>query len=367
MDKTMLREKKQRKFPLFSLLLILYACLFLILLAFGMQTLSDYLHAYELSLPYNTTDAYMQGLTAEHICSNISSTLDRIDPAVQTTEEATALIAETLTEPITFFKRIKECTDDKLVYTLRCGAQNIGYFEMQPGEEISMGFAPWVVTKEVFDFTYLLQEGFTVTVPHDAVVTVGEKVLSSEQVIKSDIPYELLQDFAEDYQLPYKVTYQVGLHIGELSPVVTKANGEPLDPNSEETVQLDNCSAEEKTALDHITGEFITDYIHFTSQTNKDTTGNLSRLRQHIVSGSTLDKRMRNAVDGLKWVTDRNVSICSITVSHCVSIGNDRYFCDISYVVDTRDITGKIREESDISVIFAQTEGGLKAEAMISK
>ena len=368
MDETTLTmPKKQRKFPLFPLLLILYTCVVLVLLAFGIRAFSSYLRSYELSLPYNTTDAYMQTLTPEYLSQKDPAMLSQIDTTVQTTEEATTLIKLALAEPVTFFKRVKECTDTKLVYTLRVGAQTIGSFEMEPGAENNLGFTPWVVTKETFDLSFLLQSGFTITVPHDATVTVNGKTLSEQSIAETEIPYEFLKDFSGDYTLPTMTTYRIGKHIGELTAVVTDANGNPIDPNSEDTVLLDNCSAEEKAALDASANDFISDYIHFTSQTGKDTTGNLARLCQHIVSGSKLDKRMRDAVDGLKWVTDRNVSIRSITVNQYVSIGNGRYICDVTYIVGTRDITGKIESESNLSVVFTQTDAGLKAEAMISK
>ena len=361
------RPRKQRKYPLFPLLLVLYTCIVLVLLAFGIRAFSGYLRSYERSLPYNTTDAYMQMLTPEYICQKDPATLYQIDTTVQTPEEAAELIRQALSEPVTFFKRVKECTDTKLVYTLRVGAQNIGSFEMEPGAENDMGFAPWVITKETFDLSFLLQDGFTVTVAHDATVTVNGKVLSEQNITEAEIPYAFLSDFYGDYALPTKTTYQIGKHIGDLTAVVTDANGDPIDPNAEDAVVLDNCSADEKAALDASANAFITDYIHFTSQTNKDTSGNLARLRQHIVSGTKLDKRMRDAVTGLKWVTDRNVSIRSIAVNQYVSIGNGRYVCDITYLVDTRDITGKIESESNLSVVLVQTDAGLKAEAMISK
>lgn len=368
MDETTLTmPKKQRKFPLFPLLLILYTCVFLVLLAFGIRAFSSYLRSYELSLPYNTTVAYMQTLTPECLSQKDPATLSQIDTTVQTVEEATELIRQALAEPVTFFKRVKECTDTKLVYTLRIGAQNIGSFEMEPGEANAMGFAPWVITNETFDLSYLLQEGFTVTVPHDATVTVNKKALTAQNITEAEIPYAFLSDFYGDYALPTMTTYQIGKHIGELAAEVTDASGNPIDPDADDTVFLDNCSSEEKSALDAIANDFISTYIHFTSQTNKDTTGNLARLRQYIVSGTKLDKRMLDAVDGLKWVTDRNVSIRSITVNQYVSIGNGRYICDVTYIVGTRDITGKIESESNLSVVFTQTDVGLKAEAMISK
>lgn len=357
-------RRKRRIFPWF---LLAYAVVILIGIGFGLDYLKNYLHGYELSLPYNATDAYMEALTTEHICRQASSILNEIDSSVQTDEEALAIMKAALNEPVTFYKRVKECTDTKLVYMLRSGKQTIGAFEMEQTEADEQGFTHWVITKESFDLSFLLKDGFTLTVPHDAAVTVNGRTLSAENVVETGIRYASIEDFYDDYTLPTMTTYQVGTHLGDLSVEVTDANGKPIDPDADQSVFLDICTDTEKTSLNLITESFISRYIHFTSQTNNDVQGNLARLCEHVVPGGALEKRMRDAVRGLNWVTDRNVSIQSITVNQYVPAGDGRYICDITYVVDTRDITGSIQSECSVFVVFTQTNNGLKAETMISQ
>lgn len=359
------RRRPRRKSRIFPWFLLAYAVIIIIGIGFGLDYLQDYLQDYELSLPYNATDAYIESLTTEHICQQASSLLDGIDTSVQTKEEALALMKAALTEPVAFYKRVKECTDTRLVYTLRSGKQTIGSFEIQQTEDA--GFTHWVVTKENFDLSFLLKEGFTLTVPHDAIVTVNGQTLSADHVIETGIRYTSIEDFYDDYTLPTMTTYQVGTHLGDLSVEVTDANGKPIDPNADQTIFLDLCTTEEKANLDLIAESFISRYIHFTSQTNNDVQGNLARLCEHVVPGGALEKRMRDAVRGLNWVTDRNASIQSITVNQYIPAGDGRYICDITYIVDTRDITGSIQSESSLFVIFTQTKNGLKAETMISQ
>lgn len=365
-EQVMLQEKKPRKMRIFPWFLCLYACIVLIAMGFGLHALENYLRSYEKSLPYNTTDAYLQALTPDHICEQAASVLTQIDTSVQTHEEALAVMKAALSEPVSFYKRVKECTDTKLVYTLRSGKQTIGSFEMEQSSENEQGFSPWVVTKEQFDLSFLLEDGFTVTAPHDATVTVNGKPLTEQHIIEAEIPYGLLADFYGEYELPTLTTYRIGRHLGQISVQVTDAAGNPLDYQSDPSSFLDNCTDGEKTNLDQIAESFITDYIHFTSQTNMDINGNLARLCEHIVPGGALEKRMRDAVRGLNWVTDRHASIRSIEVNSYVSIGDGRYICDITYLVDTHDISGEVQSESGLSVVFIQTDGGLKAETMIS-
>ena len=358
------KTRKKRIFPWF---MGIYAMVILIAMAFGLHYLHGYLRSYEQSLPYNTTDAYLQTLTPDYICQKASDVLTQIDTSIQTEQEALKVMKDALSEPITFYKRVNESTDTKLVYVLRCGKQTIGSFEIEPASEDDQGFYSWIVTKESFDLSFLLQEGFSVTVPHDAVVTVNGKTLNEQHITKSGIHYHALEDFYNDYpNLPTMTTYTVGLHLGTVTTAVTDAAGNPIEPNLEQSAPLDNCTADEKAALDAIADSFISGYIHFTSQTNDDLYGNLERACAHTVPGGSLEKRLRDAARGLIWVTDRHVTIKSIDIGQYIAIGDGKYICKVIYIVDTHDITGSVESESSLSVVFTQTAAGLKAEAMIS-
>ena len=360
------RKRKQKK-RIFPWVMGIYAAIFLIAVAFGLNYLYRYLQSYEQSLPYNTTDAYLQALTPDYICQKASDVLEKVDSSIQTEQEALAVMKEALSEPITFFKRVKDSTDTKLVYTLRCGKQTIGSFEIEPASEDNQGFYAWVVTKESFDLSYLLQDGFSVTVPHDATVSVNGKQLNEQHITESGILYSTLKDFYNDYSgLPTMTTYTVGQYLGTATTEVKNASGNLIEPNEDQVIYTDNCTDEEKTALDSIANNFLTAYIHFTSQTNNDINGNLQRACNHTVSGGSLEKRLRDAARGLNWVTDRHVVIKSIDIGQYVSIGNGKYICKVTYLVDTNDITGSVESESNFSMVFTQTASGLKAEAMIS-
>lgn len=359
------RRRPRRKKRIFPWFLLIYSIIILLGIGFGLNYLQSYLHSYEQSLPYNTTDTYLQSLDADHICRQASSILDEIDTSVQTKEEALVIMKEALAEPITFYKRVKECTDTKLVYTLRSGLQTIGSFEMEQTSDSNL--AHWVVTSETFDLSFLLKDGFSVTVPHDAIVQVNGKALTEANVTETGICYTSIEDFYDQFDLPTMTTYQVGRHLGELSVEVTDANGTPLDPDADQSAFLDLCTDAEKASLNLIAENFISRYIHFTSQTNNDVQGNLSRLVKHVVPGGALEQRMRDAVRGLNWVTDRNVTIQSITVNQYIPAGDGRYICDITYIVNTHDITGDVQSESSLFVIFKETNDGLKAESMISQ
>ncbi len=359
------KEKAQKK-RIFPWFMGIYAVVILIAMALGLHYLHGYLQSYEQSLPYNTTDAYLQTLTPDYICQKASAVLTQIDTSIQTEAEALAVMKSALTEPITFYKRVNESTDTKIVYTLRSGKQTIGTFQIEPAPEENQGFYSWIVTGESFDLSFLLEDGFSVTVPHDALVTVNGKALTEQHITESGIHYSSLEDFYDEYDLPTMTTYTVGRHLGPVTTEITDAAGNPIDPQAEQSVLLNNCTDDEKVALDTIADKFISGYIHFTSQTNNDLHGNLERACAHTVPGGALEKRLRDAARGLSWVTDRFVTIKSIDINQYVAVGNGKYICKVTYIVETHDITGTVESESSLSVVFTQTAAGLKAEAMIS-
>lgn len=358
------RRRPRRKPNYFPFFLIIYVIIALFVTNFALQKFWDYIDAYEASRPHIATDAYMAQLTPEYVINKVSPLLDEIDPAIQSREEAIEVLKDALSKPFTCSKWTNQSTDTKWVYVLRSGPQVIGTFQMEPTEESRYGMSPWKISGDSLDLSYLLREGFSVTVPHDATVTVGGKVLGEGQISKKDIQYAPISDLYDQYKLPTRVTYTVGRYLGELETVVTDAKGNPIDPNADPLQFLDNCTAEKKAELNSIGEKFITSYIHFTSRTGGSLSKNLNVLRQYMIPGGALEKRMENSIDGLSWITDRKVKIQSVTVNRCISIGDQRYICDVTCVYDTTNIHGNAQETLNLKIIFLETSKGLRAEAM---
>lgn len=360
--------KKQHRFSFFYLFLTIWIGVFLLATALGLRWFWGYMASYENSRPHIATNAYMEKLTVSHICDQaLPALLPQIDSSIQSEQQAREALESALQKELSCTKRTKQDRDDALVYVLRCGPQVIGSVTLATGEADDYGFAPWYVQEERFDLSYLLQAGDEVTVPSDATVTVGGNVLGNSHVLEANIQYDALSDFYASYTLPTRTHYQWGTHLGEVSVTVTDAAGNTIDPDTAPDDFLNNCTASEKEALDAISRDFVTAYIHFTSQTGGKTSQNLAQARKFVVPGGNLEKRLKATVSGLYWVTDRHVSIESITVSRYTNIGDGRYMCIVTYVVNTQDHTGAVRLENSEQIIFCQTENGLRAEAMIEK
>lgn len=359
--------KTRRHLSFFYLFLMIWAGILLLAMDLGLHWFWGYIASYENSRPHIATNTYMDQLTISYICDKaLPSLLPQIDSRIQSESQAREVLEQALQKELSCTKRTQQDDDDTLVYVLRCGPQVIGSVTLSTGEADRYGFSPWYVQEEQFDLSYLIQSGSEVTVPADHTVTVNGHVLGSDHVKQADIQYEVLSDFYGSYDLPTCTCYHWGAHLGDVTIVVTDADGEPFDPDTTPEIILDNCTDSEKEALDAISKDFITAYVHFTSQTGNNTSQNLQQARKFVVTGGSLEQRLKDTVSGLYWVTDRHASIESIVIERYTNIGNGKYLCLVTYVVNTQDHTGAVRLENSEQLIFCQTENGLRAEAMIT-
>lgn len=360
--------KRRRGWLIFTICLLLYAIVFLVALGFGLDWLWGYMASYEASRPNHTVENYMEQLTPAYIYDKSTDLIAKADSSVQSPEQCRQVIMEALSSKFTHVKNLGESTDEKTVYLIRCGSRIIGRFEMTQTGTNEHGFPLWEVTSDSFDLSYLLSPGHTVTVPDTYRVTVNGAELNEAHVTVSGIRFPLLQEFYDDYALPTLVTYETGTTLGETEMVVTDPTGVPviIDETASYDSLLPFCSDADAKRLDAAVSGFIQDYVDFISCTNNDINGNYNRLTEHIVPGTALAQRMKDAVTGLKWVSDRGAKVAGIDIASRVDIGGGKYLCDVVYRVDTRNITGSVQTESHLKIIFTDTDNCLMVETMLT-
>lgn len=360
--------KRKRSRLIFTVCLLVYAVLFLIGTAIGLGYLWDYMEAYERSRPVHAVDAYMDKLTADYICDKVTGLIAMTDSTVQSEENCRHVITEALSDKFTCVKNLGESTEEKTVYLIRCGSRIIGRFTIAPGEEIAYGFTPWHVISDSFDLSYLLTPGHTVTAPDNYTVTVNGTSLGADHIIKSGMQFPVLEEFYGTYSLPTLVTYQTGTTLGETEVVITDPEGTPvtIDENTDWNTLLPTCDEATSDKLVGSVSGFLKAYVDFTSCANNDTYGNHDRLQTYILPDTALSQRMKDAIAGLKWVSDRHAKVAHIEIRQIVPIDAGKYMCDVIYRVDTRNITGSVQAESHVKLIFAEIGGSLKAETMLT-
>ena len=362
----MIKGKKRSRLG-FPIAMLVYALVVLIVAAVGLDHLWSFLDNYEQSRPHVALDAYMAQLDKEYVADRSEDLIDSIDHSVQTEEQCRQVILDALSDKFTCAKKSKESTEDTYVYALRCGKQVIGTMTMTRTGETLGKFTAWEIASDSFDLSFLKTDAISITVPSEfSVYSLGNK-LGASHITQSGIPYPLLENFYADYDLPTMVTYTAGPFLGSGSLTVEDTAGQAVTIDSDTDMDqfADNCTEQEISALDSAAQGFIQSYVDFTSCTGNDTMGNYNRLKQHMVTGGELAKRMYEAIVGLYWVTDRHATVRTLDIHHFVRLSDDRWLCNLTYVVDTTDFAGSIEAASTLNLIFLQTEDGLKAESMI--
>ena len=344
----------------------IYAAVALVLIGIGLSCFWDFLSAYEVSRPGHTVDSYMETLNARHILDLAGEDLlAQVDGRLGDGETYKAQVLAALAGKYTCARNISRSTDQTQVYALRLGSQVIGSVQMEQVGQSHWNFTPWAVTGEEFDLSFLLGEKVSVTIPQDYTVLVNGISLPQDCVVEEAIPYPQLAEFAGDYDLPTMVRYEAGPFLGEATVTILDGAGEPVDLETHAEIFLENCDQGEREKVEKAVEAFIKCYVDFTSCAGEGPIAMLEELNKLMVPRGELARRMRGALDGLYWVTDRHASVSALEVSQVSRLAEDLYFCDVTYTVDTRDITGQVQVESHIKLMFRQTGSGLLAEAMV--
>lgn len=362
--------KTKKRFPRLAVGMILYALLFLAAAAFGLSWFWRYIEAYENTRPLTTMEAFMAQLDVSAIPDAATNVYDAVDPYLQSPDQSRQYVADTLSGGVSYARKLSECTDQQTVYTLLSGGKAIGKVILTALEADEFGFTPWQVTEVSYDFSHLLKDITTtgITVPHDYTVYLNGVELTSDYITVDHIPYELLEDFYGDYQLPYLVTYETGPVLGESVLTVADADGNEvlIDEAADRSEYLHNCTEEELSRLDAIVDDFVGAYVDFSTRRGGDSYANYSKLKQYMVPDGDLAQRMYEAIAGLSWVSDRNAEITAQQVTHYVNLGSGRYLCDVTYDVKTRNYEGSLQVTNHAKLIILETDDGLKVEVMAS-
>lgn len=359
-------KTQKRRFCGFWLGMGIYVCVLLTAVLIGLACLWNYLTAYEASRPQTAVNDYMQSLTGAHIADMSQDLIDGIDHGIQSEDECRAVIADALSAGIRCAKNSKESTAQRQIYVLQTGTTVIGRFVITQQAADRYGFLPWAVTEETFDMSYLIGGTVTMTVPADYPVAINGHVLDHSYVTVDNIRYPEIEEFYDEYDLPYRVTYEAGPFLGELDLIVTDPQGKTVTINADTDLAqfYHNCTDAQARALDVLTEEFIERYVAFAGSSRNTSRQALDALMACVVEGSGLSARMRYALDGLQFGQSQKDELVSIATHHQVRLAEGKYMCDVTWEVDTTGRKGVVRTQTSARLIVVDTENGLRIEAM---
>lgn len=360
--------KKNRKGPgRFFLGMVIYAVVFLTLMVGGLYVFWDFMESYEASRPKNTMDAYIAQLTAGEMVKNADDFLAELDGSLHSREDVTQIVSESLTDKLSYAKKSSESTENRQVYVLRCGSRVIGQVDILAGEPDRYGSRIWRVNQSQFRFPHLVGDPVSLTVPEGFSVCFNGHVLDDGYITGKNIPYPVFADFAGEYEMPTMVTYTVDRYLGQHEFSVTDPSGaevalaEEMDWGS---IAM-GCTEEETEKLQELTKKFLDRYtVFFSTKNNIDR--NYANLIRLIVPNGDLAQRMGKAIDGLQFAQSGGDDIVSVVFNQCLRISDERYFCDVSYVLRTIGKKGVVETTNNMRLICLENENDLKVEAIVN-
>lgn len=358
-------EKTKR--PGFRQGLMLYAAILLTLILLGLMFFYVYLWAYERSRPEYALDRYLSSLDEKAVQELAEPLLSQVDQRVQSREESYQLIYAAL-QDLRYVKKSAESSPERLVYVLKNQDEAVGRVELVPAASSRLGFTPWQVETQELTLESLSSES-RVTVPEGYAVYCGDYLLPPEKIVERTEPYHFLSEFYANYEdLPRLVTYSSGPVLGQTSLRVLAPDGRALSPEDLETQRgfADNCSEEELAEIRQFVDEYIPLYISYLSGASQSHTYNLFSLRPYTVPGSDLYKRLEEALGGMGWASSHGDYLQSLSLNGAMRLDDDRYVCDVTYLVDTYGQAGLVTTSNNSKLMLLRTDKGLLAMAQAS-
>lgn len=356
-------KKKSR----FFLGMVIYAIVFLLVAGAGLMVFWKYIEAYENSRPKNTMDRYIAALTAEDMVDNCGPWKESVDSYLQSWEESASFIRHSVPSKVTYARKSSACTETSQTYVLRSGPRVIGQVVIGSEETDRFGFPFWEVREQSFDFSYLLCGSESITVPSSYTVCANGVPLTESYITESGIPYEALEEFYDDYELPCMVTYTAGAVLGDLELTVLDEMGNSVSDweNADPSVVLNNCTAQEEEELKEFLDGFLVSYVRFTGSSNQAASLNYAKLRSgYLIPDSALAKRLATALDGLAFAQSYGDKLDEVIVHRLSRIDDTHYFCDVTYLVSTYGKAGKVQTTNNMKLMLTIWEGSLRVESM---
>ena len=347
--------------------MVIYAVIFLAIAVAGLAVFWNFIDAYEQSRPMNAVKEYVASLTADDFCEGSQELLNQLDSNIQSREEACDVIRAAVTEPLSYAKKTGESTEDRQVYVVRSGKQVIGQFVISAGQEDKFGFRNWSVSDSSFDFSYLMGEDVSVTVPKEYVVKCNGAVLDEQYISATGIKYSLLKEFYDDYDLPELVTYTVGGNVlgsAKMETLDASGNAVSLADGLDVNTLLASCDEEMADRIHTFTNDFLYAYVAFTSSSTGSVSYNYVQVIKYLVPNGELAKRLYTAIDGLQYAQSWGDAIKEITINRMVDLGENRYLCDVTYMVDNYSKSGLTTTENNLKLFIVDGDYGLRIEAM---
>ena len=392
------KKRKKRKARIGAFIYWFFLIAFTVVLslacAVALKDLDKYLTAYENSQPDEAIESYMTTLQTADFNTEIMNLASSVLHPFQTNEECQQLIRSRLGSNLTY-QRKGGTGSSGTVYKLYCALDpSQGYYEIgsvtlkqdvSKAASVELGIfdnfvdkstlCPWYVSDSSLDLSaFASTSSVIVTCPSTYSLFLNNNPVGTEYIAESGIQYtEFAEFYAEHPNLPTKCRYEINeLIFGTLEPQLYDRNGQlvTIDEKSVtrngniteyvvDVMDYDPPTDSEKSALTAFTDSFISPFLSYFG--TKNVNANAGPLRNLIVSGCAIDKRMTEFLDGATWIHYYSIQINSYNIVNMYSLGDGFYVVDVDYDAIAYGEYKNVEQASSVRIVVCDTGDGLKA------
>ncbi len=357
--------KKPVKKDRFTLGLLIYALILMLICGLLLIVFHNFMDAYEASRPQVCIDAYAQSLKGP-LSPAGQEALSKLQFDAQDADANTRW-AEELIQGATLVKDYVNSNDERQIFHLRAeDGHDLGTVTFAVTGTGRYRMNVWEKVEEELDFSAYCQT-LGVTVPSDWSVYLGGRMLGPEYITERDIPYEALGECYLHYEgLPTMVHYESPPFMGEMRLRVFDAKGNELDPETlNETLFLDSAAPELRERTETFLSKMIPAYVLFTADIQGRAKDYFNPLMNYVISGSQLHNRMLLALENAGWGKTQTLKVTEIRLNSVTDLGQGRYLADVTYSSDLTTAWGGSAQMTDNArVVIFDLDGTMKADAI---
>lgn len=361
-----MRRKKRGNWLRFTVGMIVYAIIVLLLASVGLKFLWDFADNYEKSLPAYKIADYAASLNENKVKKLSIPFVETLDHNIQSDEDAYAEIWKCFVAGVRYRQSGSDSDGNSITYTILnkdnvLGRVTLGKNAGQTGEKT------WSVTDEEYDFSFLLRsEGFIV--PEHWVVMCGQKRLGVQYITDPMIEYSFLEDFyGKSFPMPHLAAYEISNYIGDPQIRFFDADGEEQSrfTFTDGKDQMLRSSGKVYEDIKDFTEIFVPLYVNCLSNVNHAPIINYQRIQPYIVPDSEIDQRLKAAIAGQVFAQSQGTDLSDVRIHEVFNLENEYYIVDLSYSVDTYSTHGVSTTDTNMKLAVYRDEDVIRAQMVM--
>ena len=386
MTESSTRKKGRVGRIIYTILLLIFAVVLIMIAYIILADWQNYLIAYEKSQPDTVIAEYMENLKSTKWEQMVHEAVTEMEHPFQSDEECEAVINKMLGETLQY-KETPSGAENVKVFNVYCNGNPVGQFQMERDLSYensikidsvlllrkieffwfiqdAKNLCPWKITGDSYDISnFTFTSSTSAVIPETYSIRLNGIDVGPEYITETGIKYDVLEPYYEDYPgLPTKVKYVVGNIFGKLDPVVVDPHGNEvkIDPTGDDSQFMEPCSAEEVSALSEFAYSFVEPYARFTG--TKNVWGNYGELKNYVKPNSEFAKRMDLFIEGADaWLNFHSVEVNNVSINSVYSLGGGFYVINMTYDTTNYAAYKTVNETNTRRLIVCWDNSGIQA------